>query len=412
MLSKYLSLVSKRCLDGYKPPVLPGKFDNIIIAMSSGVDSSVAGSLFAGHFPNARGIYMQNWSESQSVNDPTKEKCYERDWNDVCKVGKRLNLPVDFVNFENDYWIDVFEPMLSSYKDGYTPNPDIGCNRFVKFGKLVQHLDKKYGTGNYWLVTGHYARVMESIKDGRTHLLKSYYKQKDQSYYLSQIDENVLTRLLFPIGNMTKPEVRHLAAEMNLYTANKPDSQGICFVNNSQHGKFKNFLTHYLPDSIGDIITVDEVTGEKKVWGKHAGLWSYTLGQKVGISMPQGDPKYKGAWFISQKLKETNQLVIVKGRDNPKLFQKNVELQSLKLLGLGKEEFQKVIKLALDHGNLCMQYRSLQEPIPVASCSFNETNDKITLCLHDEQRAIAQGQFGCLYIGERVLGSGTITRSW
>lgn len=413
--SKFIDLALKRCAGGYLRQQLPAKFDNVIVAMSSGVDSSVAAALFAG-FPNAKGIYMQNWSKSQSLDDPSKEPCYERDWKDVCAVAEHLNLPVDRVNFEKDYWIDVFEPMLEQYSQGLTPNPDIGCNRFVKFGRLREHLDRQYGGNNYWLVTGHYARVLRDQKSQDAHLLRGLHREKDQSYYLSQISPAVLPQLLLPMGCLTKPEVRELAKALGLPTAAKPDSQGICFVNNSQHGKFKHFLEHYLPSSRGNVVTVDPGTGEKHVWGQHPGLWSYTIGQKVGISMPQGDPQYKGAWFVSDKLHHTNEIVIVRGRDHPALFKDALRVDAFLPLG-NAHEIREAIQNSIHSGGssgsgssssgLTMQYRSLQAPVGVASCHW--VGDTLTLKLQHRQRAIAPGQYCCLYLGDRVLGSGVIS---
>ncbi|CAI4057717.1 tRNA-5-taurinomethyluridine 2-sulfurtransferase SKDI_04G2060 [Saccharomyces kudriavzevii IFO 1802] len=413
MLARYLSLVGRRSAAPYRPQRLPAKFDNVVVAMSSGVDSSVAAALFAGEFPNTRGIYMQNWSESQSLDDPSKEPCYEKDWKDVNRVAEHLNIPVSKINFEQDYWIDVFEPMLRGYNEGSTPNPDIGCNKFVKFGKLREWLDEKYGTDNYWLVTGHYARVMQEMERKQLfHLLRSVYRPKDQSYYLSQINSTILPSLLLPIGHLTKPEVRDLAKQAGLPTAAKPDSQGICFVNNSQHGKFKNFLKHYLPSSPGNIITVDPQSGAKTRWGEHDGLWSYTIGQKVGISMPQGDPNYQGSWFVSEKLKNTNEIVIVRGRDNAALYKDTIRIGNFASMS-PKED---TIEALRDIASLTLQFRSLQVPVKIKSCTLhgfaltNAENLDITIELASNQRAMAPGQSCCLYIGDRVLGSGPISQ--
>lgn len=409
MLSNLIKLVSKRTPAGYKPQLWPGKYDNIVIAMSSGVDSSVSAALFAAEYPNARGVYMQNWSKSQSLTDPTREPCYEKDWKDVHRVADFLNIPIDRVNFERDYWIDVFEPMLSQYNEGLTPNPDIGCNKFVKFGKLRKVLDEKYGNNNYWLVTGHYARVLYSERSPAPHLLKSFYSNKDQSYYLSQINADILGQLILPMGHLTKPEVRSFAESLGLPTAKKPDSQGICFVNNSQHGKFNNFLEHYLPDSVGEVVTIDKATGNKTSWGQHKGLWSHTIGQKVGISMPQGDPRYSGAWYVSEKLKKTNELVIVRGQDNVGLFKDVVKVEKFVTLSSEFQDIRSLVRTAVSDRQLKMQYRSLQGSIVVKSCDFSEDGQEALLQLESKQRAIAPGQYCCLYVGDRVIGSGAIT---
>ncbi|CAR22170.1 tRNA-5-taurinomethyluridine 2-sulfurtransferase [Lachancea thermotolerans CBS 6340] len=401
-----------RQVPGYQPMKLPSKFDNIVIAMSSGVDSSVAAAMFSG-FPNACGIYMQNWTETRSEREP----CHERDWKDVQKVGAHLNLPVEKVNFEQDYWLDVFEPMLRDYEQGVTPNPDIGCNRFIKFGKLRAHLDASLGTGNYWLVTGHYSRVLQTESKAlglnSWHLLRAFYAPKDQSYYLSQVPSAALPALCLPMGVLTKPEVREMAHDLRLPTAHKPDSQGICFVANSQHGKISRFLEQYIPSHAGEIITLDPITGERTEWGRHTGLWNYTIGQKVGISMPQGDPRYQGAWFVADKRVDTNEIVICKGRDNPSLYKNRVVLKDFSPLG-NLNDVQEAVKNNLAGGAIHIQYRSLQEPAKVSRCCWETTEageSRLVMTLEQKQRAMAPGQYCTIYHKERILGSGTILAS-
>lgn len=415
MMQRYLSLLEKRLPQGWKQ-LQPSKYDNVVVAMSSGVDSSMAAAIYSS-FPNVRGIYMRNWNSKQ--ND--MKNCDERDWNDAKEVAKYLNIPIKMVNFEKEYWIDVFEPMLNNYELGLTPNPDILCNRYIKFGILRQKLDEMYGTNNYWLITGHYSRVLKNCTTGQFELLRAIDSSKDQSYYLSQVKPDVLSQTILPIGNFYKKEIRQLAKELQLPTANKPDSQGICFVNNSQQGKFKFFLKEYLPSEPGNIITIDPQSGDKKIWGKHEGLWSYTIGQKVGIPMPQGDPEYRGSWFVCDKLKDTNEIVIVRGRDNPKLFRDNIKITNMKWLFLEEDQLsiEQTLHKEIQRANLYLQYRSLQEPILVNRCQFREynkakngdsrsKNSQLILTLNAPQRAVTPGQYGCLYLKNRVIGSGTI----
>ncbi|SCU78936.1 LANO_0A04522g1_1 [Lachancea nothofagi CBS 11611] len=404
-----LSGLEARRIPGYGPMMMPGKFDNVVVAMSSGVDSSVAAAMFA-DFPKVQGIYMQNWSDSEAAASAGKEPCHERDWNDVQRVGKHLGLPVDRVNFEQDYWQDVFEPMLQAFQRGITPNPDIGCNRFIKFGRLRAHLDSKLGHNNYWLVTGHYAQVRNFLDSGEPHLLRSYYKSKDQSYYLSQVPQSALANLCLPMGALTKPEVREMAHQVQLPTASKPDSQGICFVANSQHTKFKNFLQQYLPSEEGAIVSMEPGThgDDMRVWGRHTGLWNYTIGQKVGISMPQGDPRYSGAWFVAQKIKDSNTIVICRGRDNLVLYKNKVVVHGFEALGDSKDVY-KVMKENVDRKEIYIQYRSLQDPVRCLKVSIE--NDQITMVLDKAQRAMAPGQYCTIYHKERILGSGIIKSS-
>jgi tRNA-specific 2-thiouridylase len=354
--------------------------------MSSGVDSSVAAAMYSRQYRNVEGIFMSNWNQLDA------ERCLEEDWNDVQQVAEKLDVPITQVSFERDYWLDVFEPMIEGYERGITPNPDINCNRYVKFGKLVDYVTRRYQGKPWWLVTGHYSRILEH-ESGESHLLRSYYKQKDQSYYLSQINSSVFDRLLLPIGHYTKPEIREMAYRWDLPVAAKPDSTGLCFVNPSQ-ANFHEFLRSFINETPGNIVTEDG-----NIWGNHDGLWSYTIGQKVGISMPQGDPMYKGSWFVSDKNFETNDIVIVRGGNNEKLFKSVVYVNEFVPLGsLNLFDFPL--------GELTVQYRSLQQP--TALKSIQSINGKLIFQLSEKRRAIANGQYLAVYHRERCLGSGII----
>lgn len=363
----------------------PQQNDEIYVAMSSGVDSSVTAALYASKYPHVKGIYMANWSQTA--------KCTESEWNDVQKVCQQIGIPCERVNFEKEYWADVFMPMIEMYENGLTPNPDLGCNKYIKFGKMIEHLSNKYSTREkkWWLATGHYARV-ETAKTG-PRLLKAYDANKDQSYYLASTPSEVFKNVLMPLGHYTKPQVRQLAQDFGLHTASKPDSQGLCFVS-PDHSKFRHFLDEFIPPKPGNIITEDG-----KIWGTHKGLWHATIGQKLGISMPQGDPQYQGVWFVSEKRIDTNELVIVRGGNNEKLFKLILKVCDWEWLGDGE--------LAATSDNLHIQFRSLQEPVPIRSLTMKDKGE-IDFHLHKSERAMAPGQNVVLYDGYRVLGSGTL----
>lgn len=372
----------------------PQLHDNIIVAMSSGVDSSVCAALYA-NYPNVRGIYMSNWSQTAT--------CTERDWKDVQKVCHQLNIPCDRVNFESDYWGNVFTPMIEQYRAGLTPNPDVGCNKHVKFGKLAQYLNENYGEddGNWWLVTGHYARVMQSATTGEYHLLRGLSTRKDQSYYLSSIPSSILPRVIFPLGHHLKSETRQMATRFNLHVQKKPDSQGLCFVNPHQ-SNFRDFLNEYIEPQPGDIVTEDG-----KVWGHHQGLWHATIGQKSSVSMPQGDPNYKGVWFVAEKNVAKNQLIIVRGHDNPKLYKSRVVVTDVDwVCDAGKV-------CALDSHDVEFQHHSLSKPTRVKLWNIGESKEKVVveLELQESVRALAPGQAGVFYHGNQVLGGGVISKT-
>lgn len=366
-------------------PAEPKPDDKIVVAMSSGVDSSVTAALYASKYKNVQGIYMANWSQTA--------KCTEAEWNDVQKVCGQIGISCERVNFEKEYWNEVFLPMIDMYQRGLTPNPDVGCNREVKFGKLIEHLTLKLGTSkNWWLATGHYARISHSATESI--LSRGSNKAKDQSFYLSSIPYDALRRTLMPLGHYKKEEVRELARTFGLHTANKPDSQGLCFVS-QEHSNFRDFLNEYIPTKVGNIITEDG-----KVWGKHQGIWHATIGQRLGTSMPQGDPRYSGVWFVSEKRVETNEIIIVRGRDNAKLFKRNAYVTGWRWLGNGEMKC---------HGDkLNVQYRSLQTPNKLSGFDFHG-KDSLTLEFDEKQRALAPGQNIVLYNDDRVLGCGVLT---
>lgn len=376
----------------------PQKDDEIVVAMSSGVDSSVAAALYAKKYKNVRGIYMANWSQTA--------KCTEADWKDVQKTCRQLQIPCERVNFEQEYWNDVFLPMITAYQRGLTPNPDVGCNKYVKFGKMAEHLAAKMGSHRWWLVTGHYARVMMDTRTARMCLLRGLYPNKDQSYYLSMVPHSILANILMPIGHMTKPEVRRIALELDLHVASKPDSQGLCFVSQEENN-FRSFLDEYIEPNPGNIVTQDG-----KVWGKHQGLWHATIGQKLGISMPQGSPEYKGVWFVSEKRPSTNELVIVRGGNHASLFHRRVRVGEWQWLDPEASDWD---------GPLQAQYRSLQHPLGVERIeTIQETHEgtngttnqmkavTIAVSLKEPARAMAPGQTLVLYKDSQVLGLGVI----
>ncbi|ANZ74365.1 BA75_01045T0 [Komagataella pastoris] len=384
---------------GYIQP-LPGERDRIVVAMSSGVDSSVTAALCKKILPRSEveGVFMANWTSDSN--------CTDSDWNDVKKTCLHIGIPCRRVDFEKEYWTEVFEPMLEQYRTGKTPNPDVGCNRYVKFGKMIEHLTNTLGEQQpWWLVTGHYARVLEDIASEEKHLFRSDHLPKDQSYYLSSIKNSSLKRLFLPIGHFSKPEVRNLAKRWKLPTSNKPDSQGLCFVSQKE-GHFKKFLDEFLSPEPGDIITIDE-KGIKNKWGSHQGLWHATIGQRSGVSMPQGDLSYKGTWFVSEKRPKTNEIVIVKGSNNPALYKDTVETSDWLWVGLFNADNLKDIPI----NQLTIQYRSLQDPISLLKWDLSgqsPNSQEMSFRLRKKYRAISPGQVAVLYHRDRVLGCGII----
>ncbi|ESW96002.1 hypothetical protein KL918_003563 [Ogataea parapolymorpha] len=391
-LVRRLSFLRGSTLADYAQPV-PNPNDQIVVSMSSGVDSSVAALMYAKQYKNVKGIFMANWSPDSRGG---VSKCtVESDWEEVQTICDQIGIPCERVNFEKEYWSDVFEPMLEMYRKGLTPNPDVGCNKYVKFGKMIEHLSTKFSRDNWWLVTGHYARIMKHRATGESHLLRAGFLPKDQSYYLSQMPESVLSKILMPIGHYTKPEVRELAQRYGLVSKDKRDSQGLCFV--SQHGNFKDFLDEFLPPNPGDIVTADG-----RVWGRHNGLWHGTIGQRSGISLPQGDPEMKGVWYISGKNYDKNQLIISKKTDRAAFEKDRLKVADWQWINSSLDFGD------LDPAELTIQVRSLESPRALrAVVAGNEPE----FLLQEKIDGVAPGQNLVLYKNERVLGGGIIAEA-
>ncbi len=277
------------------------------MALSGGVDSAVSALLLKQRGYDVTGVFMKNWSgEEFGIAD---ECPWQKDQNDAQAVCKALGIPFKTYNFEKEYRAEVIENFFSEYKRGNTPNPDLLCNQKIKFGRF---LDKALSEGADMIATGHYAQRRDN-PDGSVDLIRAVDQNKDQTYFLSKLNQQQLSKALFPIGHLTKDEVRKVAAENKLPVAEKKDSQGICFI-----GKIDvvEFLQKVIKPRKGDIVDADT---QKKV-GEHNGVWYFTLGQREGIGVGgTGEP-----YFVSGKDVEKNILYVAKGRNNPLLYQTEV----------------------------------------------------------------------------------------
>jgi len=275
----------------------------VIVGMSGGVDSSVSALLLQQQGYRVEGLFMKNWEEDDGTDYCTAKE----DLADAQKVCDTLGLKLHTANFAAEYWDNVFEHFLAEYKAGRTPNPDILCNREIKFKVFIEYAEM---LGGDLIATGHYVRRAE--RDGHTYLLRGLDNNKDQSYFLHAVGEAEFARTLFPVGELEKPEVRRIAEQHNLITHSKKDSTGICFIGER---RFKDFLEQYLPAQPGDIVTTDGT-----VIGQHAGLMYHTIGQRQGL----GIGGVKGApdepWFVIAKDLDNNQLLAAQGTDHPLLY--------------------------------------------------------------------------------------------
>jgi len=276
----------------------------VIVGMSGGVDSSVSAFLLLQQGYQVEGLFMKNWEED----DGTEYCTAKEDYADAQAVCDKLGIKLHAANFAAEYWDFVFEHFLAEYKAGRTPNPDILCNREIKFKAFLEYAQL---LGADLIATGHYVRKGYD-EQGQAQLLRGLDKNKDQSYFLHAVGHREIDLTLFPVGELNKPEVRRLAEEQGLVTAKKKDSTGICFIGER---RFSDFLKRYLPAQPGKIIT-----DKGEVIGEHAGLMYYTLGQRQGLGIG-GVKGYPDApWFVAGKNLDTNELTVVQGEDHPLLF--------------------------------------------------------------------------------------------
>lgn len=353
----------------------------VIVALSGGVDSAVAALLLsrAGH--DVECLHMSNW-EDDGYCDNAREFQHARE---VCGV---LELPLHRVNFASQYREEVFSDFLDELRRGRTPNPDVLCNREIKFGVLRRYA-RRLGADR--LATGHYARLERSAQGPR--LLKARDSSKDQTYFLHSVPRTQFADVEFPLGDLTKREVRQLAADAGLSVADKKDSTGICFIGERP---FAEFLSQYLPKSPGPIVTLD---GE--VIGSHCGLAWYTLGQRHGLEI--GGLKHYGSqpWYVAAKRRADNALVVVQGKDHP-------ALHSLELLADSPVWLSERAAAKAGSGELrCMartRYRQQERAAVVRPSSGN----RLEVEFESPQRAVTPGQYVVFYADQQCLGGARI----
>lgn len=284
----------------------------VVVGMSGGVDSSVVAYLLKQQGYDVVGVFMKNWDDKNDSGVCTATE----DYADVAKVADQIGIPYYSVNFEKEYWDGVFTYFLDEYKKGRTPNPDVMCNKEVKFKAFLDYamqLDADY------IAMGHYAQLKRD-PDGTVHLMRGADENKDQTYFLSQLTQKNLQKAMFPIGGMNKQEVRKIAEEAGLATAKKKDSTGVCFIGERD---FSKFLNEFLPAKPGKMMTVD---GEVK--GEHFGLMNYTIGQRRGLGIG-GDAKSNEPWFVVGKDLATNTLLVGQGYHNEHLYATSLEASEL-----------------------------------------------------------------------------------
>jgi tRNA-specific 2-thiouridylase len=354
----------------------------VIVGMSGGVDSSVAALLLQEQGYNVEGLFMKNWEED----DGTEYCTAKEDFADAQAVANRLGIKLHGANFAAEYWDNVFAHFLSEYRAGRTPNPDILCNREIKFKAFLEYA---LLLGADCIATGHYSRRGES--QGRATLLKGLDANKDQSYFLHQVGHAELSRTLFPLGDIEKTAVRALAEENGLATAKKKDSTGICFIGER---RFSDFLQRYLPAQPGEIRSLD---GEHL--GQHQGLMYHTIGQRQGLGIGGLANHGEAPWYVVDKDLERNVLLVAQGNEHPALFKSS--LFCGKVLWIAGEAPALPLACAAK-----VRYRQADQ-----RCTVSPVDGGFQVDFDQPQRAITPGQSVVFYLGEQCLGGGVIERA-
>lgn len=365
-----------------KPPAQT----RVIVGMSGGVDSSVAAWLLKDQGYQVEGLFMKNWDED----DGTEYCTAMTDLADAQAVADAIGIPLHTASFAAEYWDRVFEHFLNEYRAGRTPNPDILCNKEVKFRAF---LDYAVTLGADFIATGHYTRQRpDPDRPDLAQLLKGLDPNKDQSYFLHAVSGERIARTLFPVGELDKPDVRRIAEEQGFVTHDKKDSTGICFIGER---KFTDFLKQYLPAQPGNIETVDG-----KVIGRHQGLMYHTIGQRQGLGIGGLADFGDEPWYVAGKDLQRNVLLAVQGKQHPLLFSRGLISGPVDWVALQPPapRFRCTAKT---------RYRQ-----PDQDCEVEVLDDHTRVVFDQPQRAVTPGQSVVFYLGDVCLGGGVIEQTW
>ncbi|CAK6493917.1 tRNA-specific 2-thiouridylase MnmA [Pantoea sp. Nvir] len=353
----------------------------VIVGMSGGVDSSVSAWLLQQQGYQVEGLFMKNWEE-----DDGEEYCTAADdLADAQAVCDKLGIKLHKINFAAEYWDNVFEHFLEEYKAGRTPNPDILCNKEIKFKAFLEFAAEDLGAD--YIATGHYVRRADV--DGKSQLLRGLDGNKDQSYFLYTLSHEQIAQSLFPVGELEKPEVRRIAEQLDLVTAKKKDSTGICFIGER---KFRDFLGRYLPAQPGVIETVDG-----QVVGEHQGLMYHTLGQRKGLGIGGLKESSDDPWYVVDKDVARNRLIVAQGADHPRLM--SVGLVAQQLHWVDRQPVVAPLRCTVK-----TRYRQTDIPCEIVP----RGEDRIEVRFDAPVAAVTPGQSAVFYLGDVCLGGGII----
>lgn len=358
----------------------------VVVGMSGGVDSSVSALLLKQQGYDVVGVFMKNWDDTDDSGVCTATEDYE----DVKKVADKIGIPYYAINFEKEYWERVFEYFLDEYKKGRTPNPDVMCNKEIKFKSF---LDFAMDLNADYIAMGHYAKTSVD-NNGVTHMMRPKDGNKDQTYFLNQLSQDQLDKVMFPLQNLTKPQVREIAEAAGLATAKKKDSTGICFIGERN---FKKFLSEFLPAKAGKMVTPDG-----NVVGEHAGLMYYTIGQRSGLGL--GSTKESTApWFVVGKDLEKNELIVEQGYDSKLLYSTSLDASDVSFF-TGLPDHDVDIKCSA-------KFRYRQADVGV-TMHYKAKDNTVHVDFDEPARAVTPGQAIVFYQGEECLGGATIDKAY
>lgn len=365
----------------------------VLLGLSGGVDSAVAAYLLKKSGYDVSACFMRNWdalANNDYLGNPTinNDQCpQEKDYYDAMEVAKKLDIPFYRIDFVKEYWDEVFSYFLDEYKLGRTPNPDIFCNKYIKFDAFLKFAKEK---GFDLIAMGHYAK--REFRDGKYYLLKSFDTNKDQTYFLSQINQEQLAACLFPLGDVSKETVRQIAHELDLNTVmDKKDSTGVCFIGERN---FKQFLQNYLPANRGDIVDIES----KTILGKHDGVMYYTLGQRKGLGIGGIKSLDSKGWFVCKKDVKNNILYVASGDENDYLYSSYCLVNNL---NFNSDKIMDGEKL-----NAKFRYRQMDLGVTV----YYIDDNTLKVVFDKPYKAITPGQACVFYKGEVCLGGGLIDK--
>ena len=350
----------------------------VVLGLSGGVDSAIAGALLRDQGYDVLAVFMKNWDED----DGTEYCTAEADYADAQAIADKLQIPLEPINFAQEYWERVFTQFLQHYNQGWTPNPDILCNREIKFGLFLDYANSR---DVEYIATGHYAKAIVNNSDFSLH--QGTDLQKDQTYFLSGVPRSRLTRCLFPLAKLTKQKVRKKARDLGMSVHDKKDSTGICFIGER---RFKDFLARYVEQESGEIIDI-----QGRVIGEHIGLPYYTLGQRTGLGIGGRPEGVEAPWYVLRKIQATNQLVVTQSDSD--LLNDQLEADCLNWLVDEPHEYAECKAM--------VRYRQTPQP-----CTITFKEDRVQVHFKTPQRAITPGQYAAFYQDTRCLGSALINK--